>query len=191
MAHRGDSFLLVMPTSRFSTIHDWRVVPNRPVIERALGHARRAYGDLSAPHYHFFGWALEEDPYVELVAELSIDFTVRDTTDVHGSDVCFTYSLTKGTELWICRFSAVGPFALVYRLLQNDRGLVVHRSDVLSDVRALPPHEARLLTIIASRGLELLDPDVVETLVNFSPVNDTSPAPLYQVLYSDDEIPWM
>jgi len=153
--------------------------------DRLAADLRQAYGSPTTPNWSFVSEALRRRPYQPLVDELAAIVSVEENTDPND-DVSFSFVLGLGESAWSLRLSMIGPYALLLR---------AHPSVV----EFLPPEpdersatERRIVELLASHGVQLLDRDLLEEPVDFAVTDSEADQPrLYQALFSDEvELPW-
>jgi hypothetical protein len=111
---------------------------------------------------------------------------VSDETDLND-DVSFVYSLRGGDAAWLLQLSMVGPYAVVMRMVTDER------PQLLADAGATSNLEDWLLDglqshHIVSLGGRILEARVPLALHNAEPENVL----IFQALFSDvDGLPWI
>lgn len=154
--------------------------------DEIIAFIRDKYGSLESPNFSFVEDAISRQPYQALIRRLSRVFSVEEDTDPND-DVSFMYVLTSGRRQWLLRMSMLGPYAVLFRLNDEDEPELVW-----DDWQATSDSEKEALGILSDMGirvmsLEELSLRVPLTLFNADPGN----VRVYQALFTDtDVLPW-
>lgn len=154
-------------------------------MEEILQRLHAAYKSFDNPEFFFVGSALDNNPYQDLVQEIRQWFEVEEDTDPND-DVSFGYLLSQGEQQWVLRLSMVGPFAVLDRIGPSNQVDVIGPTQQL-----LSPAEDRLVGLVSSAGIRLLDKREMETTVPLHLDGIDGDTRLYQALFTaTDVLPW-
>lgn len=155
-------------------------------IDRIYRVIRERYKDLDEPDFRFVQDVVVNNPYLQVVDQISNIFATEEDTDLNY-DVSFGYVLTRDSGFWALRLSMLAPYAVLLRADQEER-----LEPVSSEAPDVNEAEQTLLTLLREQGITVLDRATLDRpvtlkLFNASPANTR----IYQALFFDtDVLPW-
>jgi len=142
------------------------------------------YKSFDKPDFQFVSKAVDENPYANIVQEISNIVDVNENTDIND-DVCFSYLLKYKNNMWALQFSMIGLFGVFMRVNNNCNTLLTQ----LTENGII---ENQIIDNLLNNHIQLLDQELLEMPVNISLFNTESDnTKIYQMLFSDmDFLPW-
>lgn len=150
-----------------------------PVINKILQDIKIAYGSYETPSYDFVIKKYEEDPYKDLINDISKIFYVIDSTDIND-DVSFNYQIRYGEKEWHLAISMVGQYAIFYRIVKEEF------ANYLDSYKVLLDEEKKIIYLLDNFGLQILTEQILKYTIDFNmPNNENSKVTIYQCLFSE------
>ncbi|MGY2134865.1 hypothetical protein ACW9KT_21725 [Hymenobacter sp. HD11105] len=118
-----------------------------------------SYGSYTQPNYSFVSKVFQRQPYQPILQELSVRFTVEDTTDINY-DVSFVYTL-RHEEVYGLHLSMVGRFFILFRLTTD-----LKQRQVVGE--ASSPDAQALLQILEKHGFSKIDESSMHLLTGLA-----------------------
>jgi len=152
----------------------------KSTYEEILTAIKEKYGSLDEPNWSFVCKALNNNPYSTIVELLETEFEFKDVTEPN-SDVSYCYLMEGPTSLIQVELSMVYPCGVALGGPESDTCILTRENT--SEL------ERKILDIIVSGGVEMLDQKLLETHVPLK-LDYTEPENVcvYQALFSDIDI---
>lgn len=149
------------------------------MLNSILESVANAYGSMEDPKWSFVEPRYRSQPYASIVASLSQDFSVTETTDLND-DVCVALVCATAQNTFGVNLSLVGPYAMC--VIANE-GV----NKIMTCSGKYPDEAKPIFDLLLANRIVALDEEVLETEVSFGKAdcgNDAALVPLRHILFS-------